>query len=160
MPRSDHALSSLATIEDCSNESMRLRPAGPLAYLENNVPTEIDGVAIPAGTYVLGLMRCGAVDTRTAVDATEFRPSRWRAAADAGDRRLITASMPFGAGPRICPGRFLAMLEVKMVLATIARNYDLIEVGTEDGAPPRELMEFSMSPVGLRMKIRAREPGR
>jgi len=45
---------------------------------------------------------------------------------------------------------------MKMVIATIARNYQLIEVGTEDGAPPREHMAFTMAPVGLRMKIRAR----
>ena len=64
--------------------------------------------------------------------------------------------MPFGAGPRICPGRYLAMLEMKMVLATIARNYALVEVGTRNGAPPHERMAFAMSPVGLRMRLRPR----
>lgn len=163
IPRSIQTASGLATIEDCSNESMRLRPVAPLGYLENNTPTEIEGIALPAGTFVLCAMRSGAVDANTALDAAEFRPSRWRVAtavadnaAGAGDRQLIAASMPFGAGPRICPGRYLAMLEMKMVLATIARNYQLVEVGTEDGAPPREHMAFAMSPVGLRMKISAR----
>jgi len=165
IPRSVQVAGGLTMIDDCSNEAMRLRPVGPLGYLENNVPTEIEGIALPAGSFVLCTMRSGAVDTSTAADAAEFRPSRWRVAAtaadepgaDAGDRRLTTASMPFGAGPRICPGRYLAMLEIKMVLATIARNYELIEVGTADGAPPRERMAFTMSPVGLRMKIRARD---
>ncbi len=164
IPRNVQMAGGLATIEDCSNESMRLRPVGPLAYLENNVPTEIEGVALPAGTFLLGVMRSGAVDTSIAADAADFRPSRWRVAAsaavepvgNAGDRKLIAASMPFGAGPRVCPGRYLAMLEMKMVLATIARNYQLIEVGTEDGAPPREHLAFTMAPVGLRMKIKAR----
>ncbi len=164
IPRSVQTAGGLTTIEDCSNELMRLRPVGPLAYLENNLPTEIDGVALPAGTFVLGVMRSGAVDAAIAADAAEFRPSRWRIAASApaepvvraDDRRLIAASMPFGAGPRICPGRYLAMLEMKMVLATIAHNYQLVEVGTEDGAPPRERLAFSMAPVGLRMKIKAR----
>jgi len=161
IPRSVHIAGGLAVIEDCSNESMRLRPVGPLAYLENNVPTEIEGVAVPTGTFLLGLMRSGAVDVGTAADAAEFRPSRWRDAASivvdpiagANDRRLTTASMPFGAGPRVCPGRYLAILEMKMVLATIARNYQLIEVGTENGTPPRERMAFTMAPVGLRMKL-------
>ncbi len=161
IPRSVHIAGGLAVIEDCSNESMRLRPVGPLAYLENNVPTEIEGVAIPTGTFLLGLMRSGAVDVGTTADAAEFRPSRWRDAASivvdpiagANDRRLTTASMPFGAGPRVCPGRYLAILEMKMVLATIARNYQLIEVGTENGTPPRERMAFTMAPVGLRMKL-------
>ncbi len=162
IPRSVQAAGGLALVEDCSNESMRLRPVGPVSYVENNATTEIEGVALPAGTFVICLMRSGAVDAGAATDAAEFRPSRWRAAADgelganAGDRRLTTASMPFGAGPRVCPGRYLAMLEMRMVLATIARNYQVLEVGTEHGAPPRERLAFAMSPVGLRMRIKAR----
>ena len=164
VPDSIQVAGELAEIECCSNEAMRLRPVAPLAYLENNAPAEVGGVALPARTFVLGVMRSGAVDTATAADAAEFRPSRWRVAeaaagqpaADAGDRQLTAASMPFGAGPRVCPGRYLALLEMRMVLATIARNYELVEVGTEDGAPPRERLNFTMSPVGLRMKLRPR----
>jgi len=164
VPRSVQMTDGLVTIEDCSNESMRLRPVAPLSYLENNIPTTIGGLTLSAGSFVICVMRSGAVDASTAPDAAEFRPSRWRVATvtaeepagAAGDRGLIAGSMPFGAGPRVCPGRYLAMLEMKMVLATIARNYELTEVGTEDGAPPRERLAFAMSPVGLRMKIRAR----
>ncbi len=164
VPASIQAAGELTAIEDCSNESMRLRPVAPLTYVENNAPTEIGGVALPAGTLVLCTMRSGAVDASIAADAAEFRPSRWRtgtgaadeAAAAAGNRQLTTASMPFGAGPRVCPGRYLALLEMRMVLATIARNYELVEVGTENGAPPSERLDFTMSPVGLRMKLRAR----
>ena len=164
VPDSIQATGELAAVEDCSNEAMRLRPVAPLAYLENNAPTEVGGVALPARTFVLGLMRSGAVDAGTAADAAEFRPSRWRVAgaaagepaADAANRQLTAASMPFGAGPRVCPGRYLALLEMRMVLATIARNYELVEVGTESGAPPRERLDFTMSPVGLRMKLRPR----
>ncbi|HEY0206406.1 MAG TPA: cytochrome P450, partial [Acetobacteraceae bacterium] len=115
-----------------------------------------------AGTLVLCTMRSGAVDASIAADAAEFRPARWRVGAGAADeaaagsRQLTTASMPFGAGPRVCPGRYLALLEMKMVLATIARNYELAEVGTENGAPPGERLDFTMTPVGLRMQLRAR----
>ena len=153
LPRSIQAADRLLAIEDCSNESMRLRPVAPLTYLENNAPTVIAGVAVPAGTFVIGAMRTGAVDASLAADAGAFRPSRWRE--DAG-RALTAASMPFGAGPRVCPGRYLAMLEMKMVLATIARNYELVEVDTTNGVPPRERLAFTMSPVGLRMKLRPR----
>ena len=82
-----------------------------------------------------------------------------RPAAEAGSRSLQKASMPFGAGPRMCPGRYLAMLEMKMVLATVARNFELVEVSTEDGSPPRERFAFTMSPMGLKMKVVARTRG-
>ena len=163
VPQSIQAAGELTAIDDCSSESMRLRPVGPIMYVENNAPTEVDGIALPAGTVVLCLLRSGVVDASIVADAAEFRPSRWRAAAggsdpgaDAGNRGVTMASMPFGAGPRICPGRYLAGLEMRMVLATIARNYELVEVGTESGAPPHERLDFTMAPVGLRMKLRAR----
>jgi len=46
--------------------------------------------------------------------------------------------MLFGSGPRLCPGRYLAMLEMRLVLATLARNCELIDVGTADGREPQE----------------------
>jgi len=45
---------------------------------------------------------------------------------------------------------------MKMVLSTLARNYDLVHVGTEDASPPQERMDFAMHPVGLRMKLKSR----
>lgn len=46
------------------------------------------------------------------------------------------------------------MIEMEMIVATIARNCELIEVGTAGCASPRERMAFAMSPVGLRVRIR------
>jgi hypothetical protein len=43
-----------------------------------------------------------------------------------------------------------------MVLATIARNFELVEVATADGAPPRERMAFTMFPLGLQMRLAPR----
>jgi cytochrome P450 len=160
IPATPEAASGLSTIESATNEAMRLHPVAPLSYLETNHPTGLAGLALPAGTFVICLMRCGAVDPATAPDAAAFNPARWQAPDNTPDRNLTTASMPFGAGPRICPGRYLAMLEMKMVLATIARNYELVEVGTATGAPPKETNAFTMYPAGLRMRItpRARMP--
>jgi cytochrome P450 len=165
LPRSFEAAGELESIEHCANESMRLRPVAPLLFMENNRAITLDGIAIPAGSFVICLTRPGAVDALAADDAASFRPSRWRRAAipvdagqsDAASRAILKASIPFGAGPRICPGRYLALLEMKMVLAMLARNYELIEVSTDDGAPPQERFAFTMFPVGLRMKIAMRE---
>jgi len=61
--------------------------------------------------------------------------------------------MPFGAGSRLCPGRYLALLEMKMAIAMLLRRFSIDRVGTANGKPTRELFAFAMGPVGLRMKL-------
>jgi cytochrome P450 len=165
LPESFDTARELGSIERCANEAMRLRPVAPMFFMESNRATTLDGIAVPAGTFVICLTRPGAVDPVVSGDAAHFRPSRWEREATAGDenpgdagrRALLKASVPFGAGPRICPGRYLALLQTKMVLALLARNYELVDVGTEDGAPPRERFAFTMFPTGLRMKVAMRQ---
>jgi cytochrome P450 len=63
--------------------------------------------------------------------------------------------MPFGAGPRFCPGRHLAMLEIKMVLAMLCRNFDLERFpGTP---PPKEVFSFTMMPSDFYVRLRPRQ---
>ena len=62
--------------------------------------------------------------------------------------------MPFGAGPRICPGRYLAMHESKLAIATILRDFEITALDTPEALPAQELMQFTMAPVGLRMGLR------
>ena len=41
--------------------------------------------------------------------------------------------MPFGSGPRMCPGRYLALLEMKMAMAMLLAGFDIEAVDTPDG---------------------------
>jgi cytochrome P450 len=157
MPQHFETTRTLDGIEHCVQEALRLRPVAPFMLMQNNVAVTIGGVSLAADTTVICLMR-NAVQ---ATDDAAFTPQRWRETSagqtDGAARALQKASMPFGAGPRLCPGRYLAMLEMKMVLATIARNYELVRVATDDGAPPRERLTFTMAPVGLKMTVKLRE---
>ncbi|MBM4022264.1 MAG: cytochrome P450 [Planctomycetes bacterium] len=45
-------------------------------------------------------------------------------------------SLPFGAGPRVCPGRYLAILEMKVALAMRLASFDIEAVETPTAAPP------------------------
>jgi len=97
-------------------------------------------------------MRPAPTDERHFPNAATFQPARWleRDRAAAGKR----VSMPFGAGPRLCPGRYLAMLEMKMVAAMLLGGFEIDEVSTPDGGEPREHLALTMSPVGLRLRLR------
>ena len=61
--------------------------------------------------------------------------------------------MPFGAGLRTCPGRYLALLEIKIAMAMLLGSFDIAGVDTPDGGEAQELMGFVMSPVGLSMRL-------
>lgn len=132
---------------------MRLKPVAPLLFMEAIRETSLAGFRLPPGAVVFCLMRRAALDARLAEDVADFRPGRWQ---DGADRAVQKASMPFGAGPRLCPGRYLALLEMKMVLGMLARNFELLDVGPEGGGAPGERMAFTMFPVGLKMRLAER----
>jgi cytochrome P450 len=89
-------------------------------------------------------------------EAKAFRPERWLGEGGLSPSSAKRISMPFGAGPRMCPGRYLALQEMKMVLLTLLTHFEVASVGTADGGEPAERLMFAMAPVGLRMRLRLR----
>ncbi|MBT2303437.1 cytochrome P450 [Variovorax paradoxus] len=152
-------LGELDFVEACAHETMRLKPVAPLLIQEAVRDTVVDGVAVPAGTPVMCLMRPGAVNATHFPDPQAFRPERWLAgdgpARAAGSAKRV--AMPFGAGPRTCPGRYLALSEMKMVAAMLLGAFEIADVSTADGTEVQERLAFTMSPVGLRLQLRTRD---
>jgi cytochrome P450 len=58
--------------------------------------------------------------------------------------------------PRMCPGRYLALAEIKLVAAMLLANFEIEEVAPEGGGEPKEKISIVMAPVGLRMRLRLR----
>ncbi len=151
-------VAQLDFVEACAHEAMRLKPVAPQTGLEALRDTTLGDVHIPKGMVIIGVMRRDATSERHVAEASAFQPERWLGEASSAASSAKRISMPFGAGPRICPGRYLALLEMKMALAVLFGNFDLASVGTADGKPPRELLQLAMAPVGLTMRLREREP--
>ena len=149
-------MAQLPFIEACIHETMRLKPVGPFLPLEAHRDSVIGDIRVPAGTLVWCVMRHETMDDRYFANAGDFQPQRWLDAADPAQQAHSAKrlSMPFGAGPRICPGRYLALLEMKLAMATLLSQFDIAGVDTPDGAEARERMAFTMTPVGLRMRLR------
>lgn len=148
------AAGRLAYAGAVANEAMRMRPVAPTIFLENIRDVIIAGVAVPARTWIVLLTRPPALEPTNFADPETFRPERWLAATQATAPHETGAHMPFGSGPRICPGRSLALLEMKLVLSMIYRSFDVERVG--DAANVHEAFAFTMSPVGLKVRLRPR----
>ena len=157
-------LAQLDFVEACAHETMRLKPVAPQLPLQAARDVTIGDVQVPAGTIVVSLLRRDSVDDAHLPRAASFEPERWLdgGAAGAPGRAAASAkrlSMPFGAGPRICPGRYLALLEMKMAMAVLLGGFDIVSVDTPDGREPQERLSFTMAPVGLTMRLRRRAGG-
>jgi cytochrome P450 len=151
-------MSQLDYIDACGNEAMRLKPVAPFIGFQTLRDTVVGDVQVPQGATIIALMRHDAVSDAHVPDAAAFTPERWLAEHDpslnATSAKRI--SMPFGGGPRICPGRYLALIEMKMAMATLLGRFDIASLDTPDGKPAHEHMKLTMTPVGLRMRLRCR----
>jgi cytochrome P450 len=148
---------SLVYLEACANETMRLKPVAPTLILQALRDTTIADIRVPARTLIFGAMRSDSMRDTYFDNAERFEPDRWLHATpgrEAGSASRV--SMPFGAGPRVCPGRQLAMLEMKIALATLLGRFEIDSVATADGGEPDERMSFTMTPAGLVMRLRER----
>ena len=153
-------MASLDYLEACAHETMRLKPVAPFQVIESLRDTVIAGVRVPAGTGVWCVMRSDSVDARYFSNPEAFEPQRWLDGGEASAGHAASSakrvSMPFGGGPRVCPGRYLALLEIKMAIAMLLTHFDIVDVTTPDGGEAREHMAFTMAPLGLKITLRQR----
>lgn len=153
IPRDVDAVNRLSWVGAVANETMRLRPVGVLQALEANHDTTLGDVALPKGTPILLLPRSPAIDEKNFTAARQFRPGRWLSE-EPGRAHDVSAYMPFGNGPRICPGRALALLEMKMVLAMLYRSFEVTRVGESSAVTER--LSFVLEPAELRVRLSLR----
>jgi cytochrome P450 len=139
----------LAYADAVMAEAMRLKPVAPIFFMAANADIELGGVKLPAGTDLMLLTRPAAVAETEFPDPLAFKPERWMDASQSlYTRRPPT---PFGSGPRMCPGRNLAQLEIKAAISLLARNYT---IKLPEGSPTVvEEFGFSMMPKGLQVHL-------
>lgn len=148
-------LEHMPYLDACVQEAMRMKPVAPILGAEAVQDVVLDGVQVPAGVVVFMLLRHSFERAVPLADGAEFKPERWLDPAmkeqfgDPGRKML-----PFGGGPRFCPGRYLAMCEIRMVMSMVARNFTIEAL---PGAPPvEEVFSFTMTPSVLPLLLRPR----
>lgn len=106
-------------------EVLRLHPSVPLdSKVSINDSTLPDGTFIPAGSGVCYLiMGMGKSEQIWGKDALQFKPERFL---DQKEPSMYKYPA-FNAGPRLCIGKPLAMITMKMALAYLLPRYEFID---------------------------------
>lgn len=116
----------LVYLEAALKETLRLHP--PVAMMNKIVARDTvlsDGTFIPAQSMVslfsYGMARMESV---WGPDACEFKPERWIDLSTGKLRTVSAFQFPsFNAGPRVCLGVNLAMLEMKLVVSSLLSHF-------------------------------------
>jgi cytochrome P450/nitrite reductase/ring-hydroxylating ferredoxin subunit len=151
---SDGVVQSLAManampfLDAIAYEALRFRAVAPFLLFEANEDTTLGEVAIPKGAPVYVLIRRAGMRSSQFADAAAFRPQRWL---EKQYPHTGGGYTPFGAGPRLCPGRSLALLEMRVVLAMALHTFDLQREGTKDEVA--EHWAFTLFAKNLRVRM-------
>src|SRR3569623_1847485 len=93
-------------LDQILSETLRVKSPVPMQPVENLEDfTLSNGVKVPKGTLLFGNIQGIHRDDTYWPNALDFDPYRWERPID---KDIFYG---FGAGPRICPGRFLAKYE-------------------------------------------------
>jgi len=89
-----------------------------------------DGLVIPKGTVVQASSYGIGANPNVYDNPDEFRPERFLDYDPFSDEQKHLL-LPFGMGPRMCPGRKVALSVLKLLLAMICQRFELVpEIGT------------------------------
>jgi cytochrome P450 len=119
----------LEYVDRVLSEAMRLYPPVYTLFREPKTDVRIAGYRIPKDAIVMipqwGIHR----SDRWYDDPLTFDPDRWAPERRADRPRF--SYFPFGGGPRHCIGKQLSLLEAKLILATVGREYTLSYEGPD-----------------------------
>ena len=132
-------------------ESLRLYPPAWIIAREALVDVAIGSAQVPAGGIVLVSPYVMHRTEAFFKEADTFRPERWHSANFHAPRG---AFIPFGFGHRACIGEGFAMMEGTIVLAVIARHWEVHSTVPSRLTPE---LRITMRPAQPHVTIEARQ---
>jgi cytochrome P450 len=146
-------LPKLPYTEMIVREAIRLYPPAPGVAREPTEDVTIGGYDVPAGSLVTVNIYALQRDPRFFPDPDRFDPERFRPGWE--DQIPRYAYLPFGGGPRVCIGNGFAMMEARLVLATVAQRCKLSLDPVEEIAP---IQLVTLRPkTAVRMRVERRK---
>jgi cytochrome P450 family 110 len=115
------AIAKLPYLDAVCKETLRIYPVAMLTFPRTVLePTELMGYKLEVGQVLMGCIYLLHQREDIYPEPQQFKPERFL------EREFDPYEFfPFGGGKRRCIGEALAMLELKLVLATIVREYNL-----------------------------------
>ncbi|KAL7926178.1 cytochrome P450 [Trichoderma austrokoningii] len=118
------AIDSIPYLNNVVSETLRLYPPALSAPWEAGEDLVIAGVAIPKGTTVTTITSMIHHNPLVwGADVEDFNPDRWDEATGAVANPFAIEA--FINGPRTCPGRALALLEIKTIVVELLSHFSL-----------------------------------
>jgi cytochrome P450 family 110 len=145
------AIFRLPYLSAVCQETLRIYPVGMLTFpREVNSPVELMGYQLSPGTVVIGSIYLTHRRKDLYPEPLQFKPERFL------ERQFSPYEyLPFGGGSRRCIGMALAQLEMKLVLASILRDFNL-ELA-ENKPVPAKRRGVTLGPAGgVRMVMTGR----
>jgi len=105
-------------------EVMRMHPVSPEFARRLTADAVIGGYNIPKGTTLLLATIAQHHDPQIWDQPTVFNPDRFFHSANKDAAGTSRVYFPFGYGKRTCIGQNFALLEMRLILATLIRNFN------------------------------------
>lgn len=147
------AIRRLPQLQAVCLEVMRRRPVAPMIGLTTGRAMSIAGLDLPAYQNLTLLPRVANQATPADLDGTKLEmpdlDSEARMSANAA-----TNQFAFGGGPRLCPGRYLALTEMTHLAVMALQRFDFsLDIPQSE---VREAFTFTMGPKELPLKLTRR----
>ncbi|CAM0952933.1 unnamed protein product [Alopecurus aequalis] len=140
-------------------ETLRLYPPGPFVrktvLTDDSMPS---GHVVKAGdTIIVSFHSIGRMENVWGEDCLDYNPDRWLSK-DSGDKLRYVPShkfLAFNSGPRICPGKDIAIMQMKTIVAAVVWNFNM-EVVEGQTIQPKSSCLLQMK-NGLKMMLKKRD---
>ena len=151
-------ISELHYLEACIKENLRLFPPIIRNQRYCNRDTEVEGLKIKKGmAIVVPIYVLHKNPEIYGENVYQFEPERFLndASKEQIDNHLFHS---FGGGPKICLGMRFAMEEMKITLAKLIRNYEIIEASNITNLKFDKGNPFLLSYPEMKVKLQERGP--
>lgn len=145
------AIARLPYLTAICQESLRIYPIVPAAFMRVlRQPVTIQGYNFVAGTTLMPATYIIHQNPSLYPEPKQFRPERFL------DRQYAPHEyLPFGGGHRRCIGSALAMMELKLSVATLLQDFELVLPHPRPLKPTRRGLTLS-PPASMKIKVQSK----